>query len=759
MIYNDFIEHGYRVFGLHSVRDGTCGCGDPACSAAGKHPIASNWQHTPLWSDEQVEVMELSGQFDTGYGVLVTGLLVVDVDARNGGVESYQRLVELIPEIAGAGLIVETGSGGGSKHLYFALHESVALTQHHSDCPGIDFKSSGFVVGPGSLHASGRRYDVLVGSVSDIAPAPQKLLDMLRKPDRHRVVSGGRPIDVTAQDIAAMLAAIDPDCDHETWYRAGMAVHEATGGTGFALWNDWSARGAKYPGHDVLERRWHSFGKSTNPVTIGTLIHYAEQAGWRMPVEFTDDTNWLPDQSNTLDTGSVDLLRPPGLVGRLAEWINAQSIYPREHLAVAAALMAVSNIAGMRYHDPLDNTSFNLFCFGVADSSSGKEAILQAHNEILRSVGLAAAVHGGIKSEQEIYRNLVRHQAAYYSIDELGEVLGKIINARSKGSASYLEGVVGALMSLYSKSNSFAAITGDLKEEVRNSLNTERQRLEKQIEENEDKSGRLARRVERLEKALASIDMGLENPFLSIFGLTTPERFNDLMTPDMTANGFLGRALVFREPVRNPKIKPRNQRARTPLPDQIVMALRNLYSPGEYDMLADHRVERVGDKYPLQTTGDAERLLDQIAERFWQIAEEHRDVTGLHPIPRRGYELVAKISATLAIPSGLRTAEHVTWAYALVLRDVSDKLRLAHSNAAEGTSDGLGSRILAFLGGSDGETMRAIKRACRKYAPADVETTVKRLVEAGAVTASERSTGSAGRPIVCYAAAGCISGH
>jgi len=61
------------------------------------------------------------GQFDTGYGVLCRGLLVVDVDARNGGVESYNRLVVDVPEVMAAGLIVETGSGGGSKHLYFAL--------------------------------------------------------------------------------------------------------------------------------------------------------------------------------------------------------------------------------------------------------------------------------------------------------------------------------------------------------------------------------------------------------------------------------------------------------------------------------------------------------------------------------------------------------------------------------------------------------------------------------------------------------------
>jgi len=94
--------------------------------------------------------------------VLVDGLLVVDVDARNGGVDSWARLVEDVPEIAGAGLIVATGSGGGSKHLYFSLPEPVPLVQTLKKYPGIDFKSSGFVVGPGSMHKSGTPYTTRV---------------------------------------------------------------------------------------------------------------------------------------------------------------------------------------------------------------------------------------------------------------------------------------------------------------------------------------------------------------------------------------------------------------------------------------------------------------------------------------------------------------------------------------------------------------------------------------------------------------------
>ena len=253
-MYREFREAGYRFFGLYGAdKNGHCACGNKDCKAAYKHPIASNWQHTPEWDDEQVETMELTDQLKTGYGVLVRGLLVIDIDARNGGVASYERLRNDFPAVEKAGLIVNTGSGGGSQHLYFQLAEGIALMQHHPDYPGIDFKSSGYVVGPGSMHASGNRYEVAYGSPEDIDKAPEDLVNLLRKPERHRAEVQGSFLDVSHADLAEMLSHVDPDTDHETWIRCGMALHQASGGTAFEVWDQWSNRGTKYPGRDTLE--------------------------------------------------------------------------------------------------------------------------------------------------------------------------------------------------------------------------------------------------------------------------------------------------------------------------------------------------------------------------------------------------------------------------------------------------------------------------------------------------------------------------
>lgn len=298
MSYRDWIECGYRVFPLHPINpDGTCGCNEEGCKAAGKHPALNNWQHTPVWDDEQLDNFDDLGWMESGYGIIVSdGLLVIDIDPRNGGEEGYAKLVADVPEIAGANVIVETGRKDGGKHIYFKAPAGVSLVQSLPQYKGVDVKSSGYVVGPGSLHASGHTYDMVVGtSPAEISPAPGALIDLLRRPDAHRTSLSGEQIDVTDDDLTKMIKGIDPDCGHDEWVRVGMALHEVTGGTGFEIWNQWSKRGKKYPGRDVLDRRWHSFGKSATKVGYGTLHKYATQSGWQEPVTFDYDGSDAPD--------------------------------------------------------------------------------------------------------------------------------------------------------------------------------------------------------------------------------------------------------------------------------------------------------------------------------------------------------------------------------------------------------------------------------------------------------------------------------
>lgn len=721
----DYIDAGFKVFGLLGEFDHDGSELPPEQKY--KKPRASNWQHTPEWSDEQLDVMESLGHFDTGYGVLVSGYLVIDIDPRNGGFESYKALNHDYE--ADSGFVVQTGGGG--LHIYFKAPECVSLVSKLPQYPGLDFKSSGYVVGSGSLHASGSLYEDKKGSPDKVGEAPQCLIDLLKRPDTYRAAVSGSFMDVTVDDVKTMLSFVSPDCDYDTWIKCGMAINQTLNGEGFDVWNDWSKNGSKYPGITQLERHWHSFGKSSNPVTLGTLKHFAEDGGYVEPVTFTPDSVFSDNEDKPLDTAGIDLKRPPGFAGQLTQWINNQCLYPRESMAVAAALTAIGCIAGLRNTDDKDGFSANLFSFCIAGSATGKEAVQQAFAECLRAAGVSGAVHGAIKSEQEIIRNLVRHQAAYYAIDELGLVLRKIKSATARGGAAYLEGVIGLVMSAYSKANGFMLVSGDVKDDLRKELQSEMAGLLKIIDEGRDKGGKSQLRVDQIRHALDNIDSGLERPFLSIIGWTTPVTFNDLIDFEQATNGFIGRALIFEDPDSNPKRKEGFKRQ--PMPIGMQATLANLYCPGTTEK--PDRVEYYGDKKRIGTTDEASKALDDVYHAFWKMAEDARGTTGLEAIPRRGYELAAKISLILAIPEGVRTVEHVRWAFALAKSDIERKLKLAYSNMAQKEDPGnsIAAKIQNIISVDHAESIGVIVNRCRPHKREQVEQILSAMVSAGAV--------------------------
>ena len=308
----DYIESGFKVFGLHGVAaKGVCGCGNPDCEAILKHPIISNWQHVPHWSEDQIDVFEQMGHFKTGFGVLCAGWLIIDVDARNGGVESFKRLCEDIPEAGRAAFVVNTGSGNGSQHHYFRLTPPLALLQNHDKYQGIDFKTRGYIVRCESLHASGAYYEKERGHPDDITDAPQTLIDLLIKPEMHRVKWDGGELDVDAAHIAELASyVLNDNSDYEKYIRMGMAIHHALSGDGFEIWDDWCAKSSKNVSA-VNEKKWHSFGKSANPAGYGTLLHYAKEYGYCDPVSFVYES--VEQVSKNLDVSGVDLKGPPAL--------------------------------------------------------------------------------------------------------------------------------------------------------------------------------------------------------------------------------------------------------------------------------------------------------------------------------------------------------------------------------------------------------------------------------------------------------------
>lgn len=147
------------VFPLHPIDDGRCGCGNPGCMDAGKHPDGP-------WGDiEPAEKRRSRHHPRAGYGIATgqrSGVFVVDAD----GVEGLANLRALgpLPDT----FTVRRGHG---RHFYFKATGRTPTTRSEL-APKVDTRGDGgYIVAPGSPHKSGDTYvverDVPLADVPD----------------------------------------------------------------------------------------------------------------------------------------------------------------------------------------------------------------------------------------------------------------------------------------------------------------------------------------------------------------------------------------------------------------------------------------------------------------------------------------------------------------------------------------------------------------------------------------------------------------
>jgi hypothetical protein len=92
-------------------------------------------------------------------------------------------------------------------------------------------------------------------------------------------------------------------------------------------------------------------------------------------------------------------------------------------------------------------------------------------------------------------------------------------------------------------------------------LTLEYAQIEKKLEKLPQDSGsdttrqRLEEIQDEVLKSIQNVDDGLENPYITLLGFTTPVTFNDLMSFEQATNGFMARAMIFSDLETNPKRK------------------------------------------------------------------------------------------------------------------------------------------------------------------------------------------------------------
>lgn len=281
-----YAERGWPVFPLHTMRDGSCSCGE-ACDSPGKHPVASLAPHGLLdASTNPARVTAWWATFpEANVGLLTgpeSGLLAIDIDPRNGGDESFDAL---LGELGPLDDTAEALTGGGGRHLLFEWPAD-ALKLRGKLAPGVDAKGAGgYIVAAPSLHASGRQYEWEASSSPldgvAVARLPAAWLKRLEPVGASIPPPPHQRVDLSSdklREVRSALTAISAD-DYTQWLEVGMALHATGDAQAFDLWDEWSQTSEKYrPG--ACARKWASFSGVRGGVTLRSVFKAAHDTGW-----------------------------------------------------------------------------------------------------------------------------------------------------------------------------------------------------------------------------------------------------------------------------------------------------------------------------------------------------------------------------------------------------------------------------------------------------------------------------------------------
>lgn len=370
--------------------------------------------------------------------------------------------------------------------------------------------------------------------------------------------------------------------------------------------------------------------------------------------------------------------RPPGLVGDLYEWINSTAGKPQPVLALAASLTYVGALGGRLVRGPCGERT-NLYCLGVGPSCSGKEHARTQIKRLNRAAGITGLMGGeDVTSDAAIEMELSRQKRVLYLWDEVGHMFG---NIKADAGGSHKRGIIPMLMKLYSSAD--------------------------KTYEGKSYADRQS------DKARVSIDQ----PCLSLYGTTVPERLFDALDKGQLIDGFLSRCLLF-ETTENPRWDRRRARVGD-IPEAILEQVRPFATraPEMEGDGSDGNLIAASTANPalVDFTDPALEVIAQLDEIAHIMADDHRKKgSGFDTLWGRAPQNATKIALTLAVGCGSSVIdeEMTTWACNLTTELISDLERAVDGRVADSRHEKQRKRILAVIAeaGERGATKTEITR-------------------------------------------------
>ena len=523
---------------------------------------------------------------NAGIGVAVkpSGLVAIDVDPRNGGLETMERLESQHGPLVSDVLAL---TGGGGEHRVFSSQLVDNLPGKLG--PGVDVKADGYICVEPSIHPSGKAYNWEASSdpLEGCTPSnlPGWVRDLARGPfNAVPFIPSTRLVDPKqVSDLREALAMIPAD-DYHQWVNFGNALCEL-GQAGFSLWDEWSQKSDKYDAQ-AATRKWRSF--KPGAIQIESIFHTAMQGGW---VNCATVSPVLPEQPKPIvataemaqkaaqeappvgDPVPLELLALPGVMGECMAWMTRTAQRPQPLLSMAATLSLFATALSTKVASPT-RLRTNLYLVSVAGTSSGKDHGRKCLAKVLQAARLDHLIGGDdLASGAGLLSRAHKCPRTVFQLDEFGMMLQAM---RSKNAGAHLASIVKNLMIIFGATDSIYRGTEYADQKLR-------QRMD------------------------------IEYPCVNVHATTTGEQFFPALGSADVTSGALNRLLVL---VCPDVLVPRQRPAHEDPPEAVVKWI-------EQAQLLQHDMQGLTPSNPIVVdyTDEADALIDQ----FGVWVDEYRD--------------------------------------------------------------------------------------------------------------------------------------
>jgi len=424
--------------------------------------------------------------------------------------------------------------------------------------------------------------------------------------------------------------------------------------------------------------------------------HWAQDSG-------TSESDEAEDIGTALfDPGPLPerFLEVPGFIGDVVTYNLETAFKPQPALALCGALCLQAVLAARKVRDSSGNRT-NIYIVGVAASGLGKDHARKVNKNIMFQAGLGY-LEGNeeFASDSGLLKAVELNPAILFQVDEIGRMLKTIGDARN----SYLYNISTALMKLYSSADT--VFRG--KAYADNKRNAE-----------------------------------IDQPCVTLHGLTVPEHLYDSLTVENLSDGFLARLMIF-EVTDNPR---RQRRPQKPVPNAIIEAARWWGEFNRGGNLAKQHPEPV----MVNCTDEAGLIFDELADRAEGEAV-HGDLPA-QALWARVEEKACRLALIYACSRDRENlvidAEAARWACGLSEHLTRRMLWLAGQWVADGAFDARQKKVVRIIRNAGGRISRSL--LCRKTRSLTVRERgeiIQNLEATGQIREDPETTG--GRTRVCY---------